>query len=319
MFFFRKIDNNNDIQINNNKIIDDKYYNPETGYCGINQLKRKTKLKQKDIEDFLHQQDVYTRFKPVIRKFRRRKVYVPNSNHQFDADLLFIKKYSKYNDGINYLLTVIDAFNKYAWVFPIKRKSSEHVIEGFKQIFKERIPKFLCSDEGLEFTGSKTQQLLKEYNIHWFTTYNKEIKSSIAERFNKTIKDKIIKYMYANQTKRYIDVLPKLVYNYNNSYHRSIKMTPTEASKEENESKVYKNLYSSTSFKKKPKFKVGDKVRISKIKTTFMRGYDPTFTTEVFTVSEVLDTDPVTYKLDDLIGSFYENEMVKINSDINDA
>lgn len=294
------------------------YYNPETGYCGINELKRKTGLP--NVEEFLHEQDVYTRYKPVIRKFKRRRVYVPDSNNQFDADLLFIKNYSKYNDGTNYLLTVIDAFNKYAWAFPIKRKTSEEVVQGFKQVFKERKPKFILTDEGTEFTGKITQKLFKDNNIHWFTTYNKEIKSAIAERFNRSIREKIIKYMHANNTKRYIDVLPKLLKNYNNSYHRSIKMTPVEASKEENESQVYKNLYIKKKVIGKPKFKIGDRVRISTIKKKFGKVDDSTFTEEIFIVSEVLKTilDPFTYKVKDLNGeeikgAFYEYEMVKYN------
>ncbi|GIY77274.1 putative uncharacterized transposon-derived protein F54H12.3 [Caerostris darwini] len=227
------------------KALDRTYYDPETGYCGIKELKRKTGIKQKEIKDFLHSQDVYTRFKPVIRKFKRRRVYVPGIDNQFDADLLFIEKYSKYNDGTKYLLNVIDAFSKYAWSFPIKRKTAKEVSNAFNQLFgmDKRIPKFILTDEGTEFTGKETQKLFKDNNIHWFTTQNKEIKSAIAERFNKTIKEKITKYMHANNAKKYIDVLPKLLKNYNNSYHRSIKMTPVEASKQENEPLVYKNLY----------------------------------------------------------------------------
>ncbi|GBN04847.1 hypothetical protein AVEN_1928-1 [Araneus ventricosus] len=97
-------------------------------------------------------------------------------------------------------------------------------------------------------------------------------------------------------------------------------MTPVEASKEENESLVHHNL-----FKEKPKLsrkgcrlKEGDTVRISKYKTTFMRGYDPTFTEEIFTISEILKTDPITYKIKglngkEIKGTYYEKELVKYN------
>lgn len=294
------------------------YYNPETGYCGINELKRKTNLPIKDIKEFLDSQDVYTRFKPANRKFKRRRVYVPESNNQFDADLLFIRKYSKYNDQINYLLVVIDAFTKYAWVYPIKRKTASEVVEAFQKVFKEQIPKFILTDEGTEFTAKITQKLFKDNNIHWFTTGNKEIKSAIAERFNRTIQGKIMKYMHDKKTKRYIDVLPKLVKNYNTSYNRSIKLKPIDARKKENEPLVYKNLYKEKVFKK-PKFKVGDRVRLSKYRETFTRGYDPTHTEEIFIVSEILKSDyPITYRVKDLQGneikgSIYEAEMTKYN------
>ena len=127
------------------------------------------------------------------------------------------------------------------------------------------------------------------------------------------------KYFTEMGHKRWIDVVNDLVYNYNNSYHRSIKMKPVEASKKENESIVYKNLYGKSEMSKKSnKFKVGDKVRISKWKGTFEKGYLPNWTTELFTVSKVLNTSPATYKIKDfndevIEGSFYEPELVRYN------
>ncbi|GFU28959.1 uncharacterized transposon-derived protein F54H12.3 [Trichonephila clavipes] len=123
------------------------------------------------------------------------------------------------------------------------------------------------------------------------------------------------KYVEKNDTKKWINVLPKLIENYNNSKHRSIKMTPIEGSKKENEIKVYKNLYVREKKIRKPKYKEGDKVRISKYKTKFQRGYDPTFTEEIFTISDVLKTDPINYRIKDLNGkeikgTFYEQELV---------
>lgn len=293
------------------------YYDPETGYCGINELKRKTGLSQKEITDFLHEQDVYTRYKPLVRKFKRRRCYVSHIDDQWQADLLFIKSFSRYNDGVNYILTVIDMFSKYAWAIPIQRKTGEEVSNAFKLIFKERIPEKLQTDKGTEFINKDTQRILKDNNIQWFTTENVEIKCSIVERFNRTINGKIRKYLAANNTKRYIDVLNQLVYNYNHSYHRSIKMTPNEASKEENESIVYRNLFTKKTIKK-PKFKIDDRVRISKYKETFTRGYHPTFSQEIFIISEILKTDPITYRVKDLNneeikGTYYENELVKYN------
>ena len=183
------------------------YYDPETGYCGINELQRKSKLPAKLIEDFLHEQDVYTRHKPLIRKFKRRRIYVTHIDDQWQADLLFIKQFSRWNNGINYLLTVIDIFSKYAWAIPIKRKTGEEVTEAFKKIFKERKCSKIQTDKGLEFVNSKTQELFIDNNIHWFATENVEIKCSVVERFNRTINGKIRKYLAANSTKRYIDVL----------------------------------------------------------------------------------------------------------------
>lgn len=281
----------------------------------MNELHRKTGIPIKIIKEFLHEQDVYTRFKRIIRKFKRRRTFVSSIDDQWQADLLFIKQFSKFNDGTNYLLTVIDIFSKYAWAIPIKRKTGEEVTKAFKKIFNERKPEKIQTDKGTEFINKHTQKLFKDNNIHWFTTENVEIKCSIVERFNRTINMKIREYLYANNTKKYIDVLPKLIENYNKSYHRTIKMSPLEGSKKENESRVYKHLYEEKQ-KREPKFKVDERVRISKYKTPFMRGYDPSFTEEIFIITEILKTDPISYKIKDLNGneikgSIYEPEMVK--------
>ena len=110
------------------------------------------------------------------------------------------------------------------------------------------------------------------------------------------MKDKMWKYFTGNSTRVYIDVLDKLVQHYNNTKHGSIKMTPVEASKEKNENSVWRSLYGSmepSDFL--PVYAVGDQVRITKKKKTFEKGYTSRWTEEVFTVSQVQHTTPVTY------------------------
>ncbi|XP_068735762.1 uncharacterized protein [Montipora capricornis] len=122
---------------------------------------------------------------------------------------------------------------------------------------------------------------------------------------------------------QYLDMLPKLVKQYNNTKHSRIKMTPVEASNKRNEGTVYFNLYGDTeTLKQKPKFQTGDKVRISKYKrNVFDKGYTPNWTEEVFTVDKIQYTLPITYKLKDLIGediqgSFYQPELLKAIQDV---
>ena len=166
--------------------------------------------------------------------------------------------------------------------------------------------------------NNKFQKFLKSKNIFWFST-NSEFKASIVERFNRTLKTKMWKYFTQVGNKKWINIVDDLVYNYNNTYHRSIKMTPIEGSKKENETKVFKNLYpEQDKTNLVNRFKVGDKVRISKYKGTFDKGYLPNWTTELFTVSKVFNTDPVTYKVidnndDEIEGIFYDQELVKFD------
>ena len=228
----------------------------------------------------------------------------------------------KLNKGFNYILTVIDVFSKYAFAIPIKNKSSDSVIAAFQEIFKERKPtKFIQSDLGKEYDNKKFKTFLKQYNIDWFATKNFDTKAQIVERFNRTLKEKMWRCFTSlniNDTKKaeWYTLLPKLIKNYNNSYHSSIKMTPIEASKPENEFDVYNHLYSSDIPKIK-RFKVGDDVRITKVKTVFDKGYLPNYTTEIFTINKVIETAPITYEIKDenneiIDGKFYNEELTLV-------
>ena len=139
-----------------------------------------------------------------------------------------------------------------------------------------------------------------------------EGKSVVAERFIRTLKTKIYKYMTSVSKNVYINKLDDIVVEYNNTYHRTIKMKPIN---------VKDNTY--IDFKKEindkdPKFKVRDHVRISKYKNIFAKGYIPNWSEEVFVVSKIKNTVPWTYVINDLngeeiIGTFYEKELQKTN------
>ena len=296
------------------------YYDPQTGYTGIKDLMRKTKLGKRKVETFLQKQETYTRHKPVVRRHPTRKVYVEGIDAQFQADLVDMKAYRTKNKYFNYILNVIDCFSKYAWAIPIKKKTGNEITTAFQTLFtkSKRIPKRMHTDRGTEFINKSTQNLFKTYNIHWFATEN-TTKAQIVERFNKTLKDRMHRYFTANNTTNWIKVLPQLMENYNNSIHRSIKMTPVEASLTENETLVRNNLYGEVKKikLKRPKYKLGDLVRISIKSDTFTRGYTPNYTKEVFEIVAVLDTRPTTYKLkdlkgEDITGAFYEQELSKV-------
>lgn len=248
--------------------------------------------------------------KPVTHKFKKRRVYANGVDKIWAADLVDMSAFQKFNKGVKYLLTVIDAFSKYGWIEPLKNKTGAEVAKALKRIFKERKPEKLWVDKGKEFYNRDVQSLIDLYS-----TENEE-KSSIVERWNRTMKEKMFKYFSANSTRKYIDSLDEMVKNYNETIHTSTKMTPIEASKKNNENRVWHNLYSIRLPGQKPKYSIGDRVRIMKKKKTFEKGYTPRWTEEVFEIDEVQYTDPPTYKLKDLNrekirGSFYEPELQK--------
>ena len=131
------------------------------------------------------------------------------------------------------------------------------------------------------------------------------------------------KYLTDNNTNVYIDILPDLVKDYNNTRHSSIKMTPVEASEKKNELTVWRNLYPNRLdiLDINPKFSIGDKVRISKKKELFEKGYTTRWTEEIFTIPKIKRTSPITYKIADLNGeeidgTFYEPELQKTSQQV---
>ena len=126
------------------------------------------------------------------------------------------------------LHAVIDVFSKYGWLIPLKDKTGQSVASALKNIFKERKPEKMWVDKGKEFYNKDVKDLIELYS-----TENKE-KSSVAERWIRTMKEKMWKYFSANSTNVYIDVLPDLVRKYDNTRHSSINMTPVKASKKTN-------------------------------------------------------------------------------------
>jgi len=187
--------------------------------------------------------------------FRKRKVYVKGIDEIFAADLVDMQAFSKFNNGIKYLVTVIDVFFRYGWTVPLKTKTGLEAANALKKIFQQRKSKKLWVDRGKEFYNKHVQKLIPLYS-----TENEE-KSSIVERWNRTMKEKKFKYFYANSTRKYIDILDRLVEDYNNTTHSSTGFTPNEASQKKNKSEVWWNLYGnySTLKRKKPKFAVGIK------------------------------------------------------------
>ena len=141
----------------------------------------------------------------------------------------------------------------------------------------------------------------------------------MIERFHRTIKDKMFRYLSANNTRKYVEILDLLVDQCNNAIHSSIKITPKEARRKEYENKVWRNLYPEFGGKTlTPKFSIVDHVRETKKKKTFDNGYTQRWTEEIFKIQLTI---PVTYKITDyngeeIQGSFYEQELQKTKQDM---
>lgn len=267
-----------------------------------------SKIMKQQIVDELH--------RSVRRNFDRRKTEIRGHNETFQADLVEMIPYAKENRNFKYILTVIDVFSKYAWAFPIKTKSAAETTSAMEKILKSgAVPKNIQTDMGKEFFNDKFKKLTKLYQINHYSTYSTK-KAAIVERFNRTLKSKMWKMFSFNGSYQWVNMLKKLLDEYNNTVHRTTKMKPAEVNRS-NEKDLLQTVYANKIvIRHRPKFKVGDYVRISKYKTIFSKGYTANWTTEIFRVRRVLYTDPFTYLLEDehkneVAGGFYEYEIQK--------
>lgn len=251
------------------------------------------------------------------KNFKRRRFIQRGILDTWQIDLVEMIPYAKFNKGYKYMLTVIDVFSKYAYALPIKSKTGLEIANSLKTILeqkKNKYPKNIHTDQGKEFYNSHFKNVLQKFNINHYHTYS-NMKASIVERFNRTLKNKMWKKFSLQGNYKWIDILDQLLQDYNSSYHRSIKMSPKSVNKK-NERMLLNTVYSNLKTFKKGKYKINDFVRISKYKNVFEKGYTPNWSSEVFKINKILFTNPITYQLtdvnDDVIkGGFYEEELMK--------
>ena len=142
-------------------------------------------------------------YKPVTRKFRRRRVNVNGIDDILAADLIDIQAFSKDKNGIKYLLTVFAIFSKFVWIVLLERKTGQEVAKVFSIILKERRPSKMWVDKGREFYIKDVQKLVELYSTGIEKSTYKEEKSCVIERFNITIKEKMFKYFSVNSTRKF--------------------------------------------------------------------------------------------------------------------
>lgn len=251
--------------------------------------------------------------KPKLIRFPRRRVYSPNVDRIWTADLLDIQKYKRQNKGYTFILVVLDIFSRYAWVRPLKKKTGVEVSNAFQDIFRvsgRKCMRLWC-DRGTEFYNRVVQELLTSNSITLYSTHN-EPKATIAERFIRTLRSKIEKYFIFTHSTVWYAVLPDLVSEYNATKHRALGMSPDDALKPENYAKVFSRQYAVLGYNEKRNkarvrkyelLKVGDSVRISVHKGVFDKGSNANWSEEVFEIITVLDDrNPMLYKIQDLAG-----------------
>ena len=295
------------------------YYNPRyTGsYSGVSSFKLPKSSKIKT-ERYLTTQDTYTLFKPVIRKFKRRKVICRIKYHTLEIDLVDMVALSRQNKGVKYLLTCIDCYSRFAFVRLLKNKKSSTVVKALASIldYTKNKTRLISADQGGEFINKEMSNFLDKRNITLYNSKNKTIKGSLIERYNRTLQNRLYRYMYANKTMTYIPIVQDIVDSYNSTTHRTLGMAPKTITNNDSE-KLWNRLYPYRE-RKPPKFKIGQTVLIPVKTKLFRKGYVQTWDNSVYTIVDILNTNPWTYKLVNSNGNsvrkrFYEQEMNRVN------
>ena len=254
--------------------------------------------------------------KPTIQKFEKQKIIVNHINEIHSTDLVDMSQYSKMNRGYKYILTNIDVFSKIAYAYPIKSKKIQDIKACFQKIFKNNKPKLIWSDIEPSFSSKEMQQFFKDNNLKIYHT-NSHLKTIVIERFNRSLRELMMKEFVKNNNTVWYNILPKLIKIYNNRYHSTIKMKPIEVNKN-NEKYIKENIYTYDKTTKISRFKIVDLVRISlKRRPIFDKpSSNIKWSEELFKIHSINKSNVITYKIKDLNdeiieGVFYERELQK--------
>lgn len=270
---------------------------------------------KREVDKFLKKQFTYQLHKPIRKRFQRQSIIVSGPNVMWDVDLLDLKEFRRFNYKNRYILTVIDVFSRKAYGQAMTNKTAKAAAAAFDKILSESSkPLSIRTDHGNEFKR-EFNSLLKNQNIEHILTSSPETKANYVERFHRTFRGKLSKYMTYYNTKIWLNSYQKIIDSYNNTTHRSLGNISPNSVNDKNVGALLENMLHKSKIKTyKEQLKVGDFVRITTLKAHFSKGSKETFTDEVFKISEVKQGNPKVYKLVDLMnepitGSFYDQEL----------
>lgn len=275
------------------------------------------KVSQKEIKEFLKNQAINQLHKPVQKvKKNLKHITASSPNETWQIDLLDYQKYGRQNKGYKYIFICVDVFTRKAKAEPIKTKAATNTAAAFQKIIADAEPKAIYSDDGSEWKAEFKHLLESKKIVHVVNDYGDHNSLGIIDRFSRTIKTEIAKFMTANNTKKWVDDLPRLIDLYNNTPHSGIEnIKPINAARKENAIKIGtlnfdKTGHNSEVDKKSNTINIGDYVRVQRLKGTFEKGYTITYTKKIF---QVVKTTALKAELDSG-DSYKKNKLMKVGS-----
>ena len=307
------------------------YYDSRSsaGYASIDKLTEASNLPRSTVRKWLQSQPTYTLHAPARSQgYPTRRYIVHDIDEQWQADLADMSALAEYNKGYKFILTVIDIFTRYAWARALRSKRGGELAAAFADIFTTdgRIPRRVQTDQGKEFENREVRALFARHGIELFSIKS-AYKAAIVERFNRTLKGRIWRHFTANISNTWAtnDVLRDAVYAYNHSKHRTLKRRPVDIHAGIVDEVRAEQPKQQRQRQQRNDLQVGDKVRLSKVKSVFARGYPPQWTEEYFIIVNIDQRHyPTTYRLQDstgveIEGSFYREEIQPITFNTNDG
>ena len=247
------------------------------------------------VKAFVDKQAISQVHKPVRQlRSKERAITASVVNETFQIDLLDYYKYSKKNNGFHFLLVAVDVFTRKAYIEPCKSKSPEDTVKAFKKIVNDSKPMGIYHDNGKEWLGAFKKFVDSEGIMSMSNQINDHNALGIVDRFSRTIKEMIERYMTANNTTSYVSQLPKMVKIYNETPQGGIaNIPPANVEGNRENTLIISNLNKDKQIankkvaKKVYTIKVNDKVRVMNEKTIFNKGYSITYSKDVFTVVSI--------------------------------
>ena len=316
-----------DMSTTNFDILQKLYYDPSQGLWSLQKIRDKLKSQNiripvNDIKQFLKNQEVLQLFKQ-----RHVKHHFPLRSdtpfQRIQIDLLDVSnEHVIKNRGCKFIFVCIDAYTRYVIAVPIKNKSEEQCVSAFQSILDQigqvseeyGLPTQVDSDNESSFMSHSFKQLCDENEMMQHFSQPGDYKSKgIVERFNRTLRLLIQKYMAAHHTDTYIDVLPNLIDNYNHTIHRTLKKSPLDAI-QDNERYITDRDKQMEKAKREPynrdSIAVGDRVRLLIKKGIFEKGTTHRWTKHIHTVES---TDGVEYNVSGRQLVYRKAELLKVD------
>ena len=262
----------------------------------------------------MRNKNAHTKYRQFRRKFPRLKVISYDIDEIWSVDVAYVDTLAKYNHGVKYLLVAVDVLSRKLRVEPMRSKSAEATAKTFARMIKKK-PQKVWSDKGTEFRGA-FERFCQSNEITTYSTHS-EAKSAFAERNIRSLKNIMYKHLENKWSYQYMNELQSFVQTINSRVNRMTGLAPNKISKRHVPKLISLQAEQSRKLVWKPRYKIGNRVRIAKEDLPFEKGYRQNFTDEVFRVTNIATLNPPTYSLADknrenIQGKFYEPELIRI-------